>query len=64
MLSSRIFLFDNTSLDALLVLYIYVKTNYVLVSLMYLSNIECASLVEEIKKIIIISSRVIEYSSD
>ena len=52
--SSRILLFDNTSLDALLVLYICIYELCFLYCLICIcQNIVCSSLVEEIKNIII-----------
>ena len=55
MLSSRILLFDNASLDALLMLYICIYMNYVLLHCLCICNTHvCSSLVEEIKNIIII----------
>ena len=53
MLSSRILLFENTSLDALLVLYICMYGFYFLYCLCFFNTHVYSSLVEEIKTFII-----------
>ena len=54
MLSSRILLFNITSMDALLVLCIYLYMNYFLHCFCICKTHVCSTLVEEIKNIIII----------